>query len=1595
MSLFKALNLEDEVGTGNNTVQEQEEHTRELQVEQGFRIYDTALNFYKDKEYQKAKATFEDLFQLEILKPNYFGYYLYNSSTLDKLRYLCYRNRGFLYYECLTENYQNMQSEDIVEDILKCITDLLEALQHGTPDYQCTELLVDLFQAFKSKKLQRWILETELTRDSLISNSRTLLPQWKKFITKEQQILKETKDEVFSVFLENLFLKNKTNNNINNTSTYKINENINPLLLKISEMKAQDDKMIKELSIYEIIVEESSWDSLFIGFKALTPNNKLPIMPTKVNDSYSEVDESIESVKILVKNKKQKTPELVKKEDSKSAVTNKEEYSVQNTNKRSAEERIVQRVSKRVRERNNSSEKENNVNRIFLSEFNKSLKALGFDGIEEDLFLSENVPSTSEMAVAIKDFYDCLSNWSNKYVDILKQSSPEYNTQNSNELEEIVCILGTSAFGDEVNNAPMNVLHDQLLDEFISEVNQCHPHFQQLRIKLLFTLLSKHGSVCLVTDTLWSADMYEYVEYSVVLLEEDLFDLIVDCDNKYCLFAVSIIEILVNLFCRMTKELLKNSYPDQKKNELEENLTFISNKIERWDNFLRQHTSISRYQWAMLYFCQAFDQANDIQMIKSLESIKKKLKAEEISANCNYRYIPSLTTVNIENEISKINILKKFRDPENLNRAEKLNSLLKILNTTGNKENLNSEEIVLYNFIEKCPFIFKLQIWDIIFHYLITKGNAKDAEHSYFKLLAEIFGNIKSDRYKAMSPSQRRTVLIVTLNNLGRFTKYYTQILLDAPLVVLELDTCCTNLLFLVEAFRFFYSIIHYEMMCLKDSSMHSFFKKAEKSSQILKELFANIAAILSYCYYQCCIYKHVSDLEPLVCEFFSNFHQLIYSFGFCDSGLFLQLNEKIIYTFHSEITFDYLHQVLYCRYHVHITNSEHSQIELHNTKKSVMSKKNALALARFIVRYQYGDLNPMFGPLNKASSKQSLDMILEVIGQPNYESNYIISRNNCYFKKYLESPITVDLLRAALNGKLDIGIIYAEDPYQDYIKSNVFFVFAVQQLNIYKIRKKSMQARPSELDTVIMHLKSDIIFDSGKFESWFLLAKCYNYIVDDDMTWTSDKLIVFEKKKSISKFQRYSILCYMMAISLCLQKMPNAIIGANKENLFLLCEMLEALGSSLTMGYLKPMEGLCFKRETMKALFMDEEGHVYVNGPSENQLISDYNIKKGIILSYEMANKTLLATPQMKGNLLWEIPYHFAKANFKFGAVFDEYKEQLLRSCRLSWDIKTQKNEHILEPHYFLIVCCYKLVKREEISIETALAYLSEDNFVFQKGDEFWKGNEDTKEVFYEKCIELLQVIIHLDKKKWYHRPKYKIAKILFEDLSQLDKALTQLEELVNAKNVNKNLVTIWKPDFERPGKHFVYTTEYIVFYIELLFCKNDIKGISQVLKKIKKFGSGMLNMNAVQEKASRLYCQCVQSTYQINDKEYVEQWLPTVNFKVFNVISQKVYEDFDIKIYDAQLLEVFLESVNLKKGTIIFDGICIGLYIKYFYGLVLVQNQELEDSILQASETQQSEGHGSIGNRKRVSKKDIFDRINPLVVKINDLLNKKGRIE
>ncbi|CCH61540.1 hypothetical protein TBLA_0E04910 [Henningerozyma blattae CBS 6284] len=1678
MSSFNALNL-----SAQDEELEAEEHSRELQIEECFELYQNALIQVKENNFSEARLTFESLFNINVLKPNRWGLYSYSSPTLDSLRYLAFRNRGMFFYKYLIHNYSDLSDEDIVNYILKVMEDLIEAMQHSEADSGVTSLLVQIFKSFKSKKLERLILEYELSKSNNIiplSGRRRggILPQLKVSIRQYASLLKKLNDnEAKSYQLLNI-KKLITEQDFDDITE------LNPLLKTIQKMKTEDEQTMKELDAFEVTISKLSWESVFDSLKELLPHVKTSILLTRNVDPYNEVEDPIETVEFKFKIKETLKEEKINNQiptdiDQADSKTNNSvtihkiqtaehggtieidnmEYENQGSNsppissrKRSVSE-ISERTSYRVSKRSKGKDSD------IIIDSSMDIHEAFFDGLEF-LFSVTNktLPFTlhtlgSQLALKDEveskflpyaDFMECLRNWSSWHTELFNKNETNFqmSTKNTEDMSQLNNVLKSNIFGNQLNEMMNNCNSDIPSDDIISmldEMNSKKYHFQEIRLRLLVKLLhNKDISERIIIKYNWPDNLFTKVEWFLLGCESSIFDFISENFTTYQNFALSVLEFLINMLGRINENIHSKKAQGSKTTDNKYQKNKVETKIDRWLLLLKQVEEKDYPEYVLcvkwLYYCYLQYTSDNIDekliyALREVDNLFSKAKPGFTLMFGNYHFLPCLKLGTIHSQLGKINIIQKITNVEHTNNKQSdtdhdfyltilENALSVMCNNTKEKNKMNieivqspitsqlesmNEDKDMYEFIQNAPYLLKIKLWEILYSSYSKKGNFKKVFKCYLNILSLVIENIFSDDYSKEPSSTRNEILLYCMGIIGSYSSKVVKFirLLDWKFEDMSLDD--SDFYNIFSAFSLFYILLFFEANVANDPSTTSFFKKAVKSSAKMKARICDMTIILTLVFDQT-FEKLAGISDMLTVKFITNFHTFLGAYKFCDAsgGHFLSFSENFLSNYINKEAFIQLNQITWCKYHFNVIGDS-PLIEQHNTKEVEMEVSNAIPLGLYLTKYYSAGKNLLLTTSNKTGLKHILEKVIDTIDTSINSFDFVMEKNAFELAKYLSQNITDNMITDSFEGKSRLSLLSPNDDFKTVLDTGLFYFGSIQALNFYKMRKKSMQARPSELDSIIKSLKTDILYNTGRFESWYLLGKCHSFIVEDDLIWTSEKITSIEKKVFTASSQRKAIICYLTGISLFLSKGMASI-----EDKLVYSKLLASLGKELVSGYLKPMDKECFIiRNNVSKLPEDkdtEEENKY-NSPLELTIASTF-VEKLILRVFRDAidiSDKLEADVKIVNNQVWSWHYILGKRLLKFSNYQQKFPglDYIVKACKIAYN-QSSSREPIIEPHYCLVNNCYKLLKRKVICVSELLKYLHMDNEFFDKDDGFWFVDEALTYDYqikdcYSKIMELLHHILSVDKKKWQHRPKYRISRILYEEFHDVTGAIKQLDSLISIKSTNKNLVNIWKPDFERAGKHFIYTQQYIMFYSNLLYQKGDYNSLGLIAKKVRRFSSGMAYANETTTTLVNLYKSCIKQQLHFDDKQYTDQLMSTLSYQGFVKTSTDLQNTFDKTKYPQEILDSLSVVYQLKKGHngIIFDGICLSLYFKYFYlphaetlSSVSDDGSTHSDTSITSQNPLTVQDSNSLFKtsssvKKKVTKRETFDKIKTLTEK------------
>lgn len=1701
----------------------EEEYTRELAIEQAFKTFEVALKLQYSKSFSEAYFTYKELFQLEVISNHYFeeSDYLKGiqngnkgnavdelsllSPNVKSLRYLSFRNRGFLNLEILKagsdtikaiyneessrnpkEKLENEAAVSVnelpIEDFYKelfyvMMDDFIISVIYQEPDEKLLRTIYELFVFLDNKKLARFSLEYSLSAklesddvlgilpmSPIINKKYNLLlarlhdgnsnPEVDSEFSKQLEIIEKKLDFLDPVrkdFIEQIDRMkriNKVEVHLKGVSSWGpiIGDVDKTIKSKQDREKVQTFSKAKIKDIEPYIFTESSVDQL-----------KFVIPELHDEDSEEFYDANEETAEHPEENVM--TEEIMKKDESvKVEVMEEEEEEEGKAGK-------IQRSSRRLARSGSVAEELQIVElteelfyeaRFFSDKLKTFLKIIdqsnSLDFMDlPNVYLSEN--KGSDMVVDsnptyISDFMKALNTWNNVVHTpalIILEDPSKPSGKNDDDKQRSLDIL--SGFGNksqtsEVDKAVPSINEYETTEQilgFLLEINQSSYHYEHCKVKILERLLgaTKYVSeskdtetVCLLSDTVWNKSLYDNVREWAIQTEGFLFNIwrnslpLMQHSNEAFLlefaFAVGIFEILTDTYLNIKEQINNAITPQARKhklfklnlNALMVELCKYGDKINKWVDVINEaffriksfdeicdiggFNYYVRFKWASIFKLRA--QNTSWEENKSIAVQLQELLTLVIERGVEDLHIPLRNFTNIsEITIESINyqsitasVLSMFTkilytnggndgaiqilesilivDPEASGRNQEIDL------SADNKETVLTlvEETKLDDnsifsiraFLDKYPIDMKLNLWNILFLYYDEKKEASKFQYGFEKFLQFLLTYLESDAYINMKDNRSGT-LIKIIHSYSVCLDGYLTYLNQENWKLSDGSSGQSTMKSLLRFLELVYLFKTHEEAASITAAKTSIKSRSVKSFDKLYDILVQTLCVTTIYFKSCLENSECETIDKIVCDLISIIHYQLAVHHACDraKGMFLKLSQDTLLA--SKTPFEEeLAQIISCRFHYTVNINTFTPFNHETSKTEELDSNSTTELAKFVLPLCFRK-NPLIHT-PKTDMKSLIDGLYEVIGDPNFDSDENLSLNNEYFKYFLESTtISSKFLKNTYYGLVTLDLDLPKENV-GVVQDGLYYLEALLIFSSYKIRKKSMQSRAVELEHIILLLQYDLIYCTNRVESWFLLGQAFGYLVEDDLIWTSDKLTIPDRKVATANLQRKSLICYLMAINQAarLGDVDNQQTASLKPVIGLL---MSSFSKEAYSAIMKPMDMHAFKALTNPRFIKGNFGATFVNDTLETI------VKKKLVLKIVQQSLHIAIKAEPKD---WVNYYYLSKVQRKLDKPPKVVLESLQTAAELA-ELNPNGPDPIIEPHYRLCSLIYKYVKNDQLTFADAVQFLQNDEVVASK-----EPIEDVKDnqAFYQVIIKALKRVMAYDKKKWHHKPRYRLAQILFHNFDDVEGAKEEMTSIVTIKATSKTLVLIWKPENERPGTHFFYTYQYSRFYIELLNRELNLISLIQMLPKLRRSNSTMISLYNAWEYLCSTICKIIRTLLDVKE-QFTETFLLSFTYQAF-VYCSKTFLEMMKKEGVPEELEVhlcFLHAINdMKKfnngfgPTSLIDDTITAIYIRIY----LFFDKKIE-SALASLEPAESPN----GKMKKLAKRDVFPFANDIL--------------
>lgn len=1194
------------------------------------------------------------------------------------------------------------------------------------------------------------------------------------------------------------------------------------------------------------------------------------------------------------------------------------------------------------------------------------------------------------------DFKDVITNWGEQGSELfLKLSSaPE-----SNLSVPVTQILDSAAQVDEDFGSPYDVLSISP-DKFIEEMTEsCSLTDFRFKIVESLLGNSSIVNEVWPSELIASVQIVlNHLESQVLRDVRQMFfdgqthsnELI----EQYLYIAEARYELLANEIIAEKQRLTDTSKPSKSAlRDREWQKKMLHQRLLAWESCVVTLVSMSktrqlsvkelelRHTWVRLTLSQC-DEAEISRMRNNYEQFQVQLQ-EEAPADLmvrfvNFPYIQTLSMDSVSGQISKLKVASTFAKIFSPDADETISSRIQMLESIlkGSGDN-TTESVAAREFLQHASIDFKHKLWYLLLDAYNESGEQRISVDGYIEMFTSLSYELETDSYRNMSPGQRHTILLRTLSTMNDTVGNLAKICRETPTLleevsrekIHELAQLCLSFLRLLQVFNQFYDRRNTDA-----PSPFLWDKASEKFQTMMVKLWS-----FFYLLFRELLDGRAEKLPQTVVstlnDTLSIVHEDLGARKCCSfaNGIFIDLSlDEIVRMKWNESEADLL-QNLRCRFGIQLSN-EHYHPTDHGAVTRNLKRSDALALQNYVMNMVYR--KPSSVHAIRADLRAVLDQLYEAIGDPD-KTVPSTSHNTAVLGRFTIAPMTWSYIEGCLRGESFLPFMPSSDPVLEASTEGFYCVQGMLALAKFRMGKKASPGRTEDLQAAVRFFTNDILCTPTRFESWFGMANAYEMLTEDDLMWSAEKLDVPNSIVNIN--QRKALLCGLNSVNLMLQQRRDPP-ASPKLRAFFNVIMKESqwlfLGKLFYSATACPLNGAAFRQA-------DNKIFCGIRGLYMRQNLSLPRRKQ----CFEVVKTCLTISIKGKGSSPdWHAFYLRSKVNSKLGYSITTLLRDIEKSIQVAPD--KVNGDVLLEPHYKLVAYLYKGVRRGTITSADAFEKLHKtQHFVEYKGADAEAsaasddndheatvtapvevdGDENTAisdavvpvvapavapdgpaaapepkklspvEVkFYKSCIETLRRMKFLDKRKWHHRPPFLIAKIYRDVLGDVDSAKAEMLPLFNLKNQNKAPLHIWKPEFERAGKHFQFMYEYLVFFVDLLDKTDDTDAIITVGKKLRRFNNGMVRHFDAWESTCLVSNAMMKRVTKIPEK-LPDAIIPSLQFDNFDRITlglqDKISKSSEPASYLLTLLYYASEFRRLNNGfgsTGVVDDTVVCLYLK-----------------------------------------------------------------
>ncbi|KAB8338942.1 hypothetical protein FH972_021882 [Carpinus fangiana] len=463
-------------------------------------------------------------------------------------------------------------------------------------------------------------------------------------------------------------------------------------------------------------------------------------------------------------------------------------------------------------------------------------------------------------------------------------------------------------------------------------------------------------------------------------------------------------------------------------------------------------------------------------------------------------------------------------------------------------------------------------------------------------------------------------------------------------------------------------------------------------------------------------------------------------------------------------------------------------------------------------------------------------------------KSTLATMRNKKILNAYMKGPLNPIELYRGLQGVLEVSTVPLT-PDEAVVASKGWF-YLRGQMALARYRSSRAAGKPGDeedLEDAITLFGQDLEYSGERWETWFHLGQANDALLEEQVLWSSEKLN--SAREDISQLQRASIHAYAMAVAGAMRQ-----ADASDQTRAKLAELYFDFGMRMYSSARPPFSMVPFSLRSFSERYFSglpggSSGIYTKKSFKAMRSRQAWRFAQVCFTRSRDFRPRSWMTEYMLGKCVWKqfVLARDEKRDDEALALVEKAIDHFLAAVEQIPERKDRdRSEPTLEPIYKVVNVLHKLVTSGVLPPDDAAETIGDMLKRQSQFDENKLPAPCTASVFVgqEKewlswILEIFKVVRHADKAKWHHRIVFSAAKVMYENggrdnaAAKMTKSYLLDEKLYSVKTL---ALSVWKPENERPGRHWVFMMRYAIFLTELLEQTEDVEAIQILTRRVRK---------------------------------------------------------------------------------------------------------------------------------------------------------------